>query len=100
MNLPNALTIGRIAATPFIAWLPFESSAKLRGVAFVLFAIAAVTDYVDGYLARSRAQETNLGRLLDPLADKLLLVATLVPMFMLMGSGSAWSLFSPHTVPL
>ena len=44
---------------------------------------AAITDYVDGYLARSRKEETDLGRLLDPAADKLLLVGTVIPMFVL-----------------
>ncbi len=84
MNLPNAVTAGRIAVTPLIAWLPLMPSSTLRLIAFVLFVVAAVTDYVDGQLARSRKQETDLGRLLDPLADKLLLVGTFVPMFMLM----------------
>jgi CDP-diacylglycerol--glycerol-3-phosphate 3-phosphatidyltransferase len=83
MNLPNALSVGRIAITPLIAVLPFSNSWTLRLVAFVLFAIAAITDYVDGKLARSRKQETDLGRLLDPLADKALLVGTLVPMYLL-----------------
>ena len=81
MNLPNALTVGRIAATPLIAVLPFADSWTLRLVAFVLFTMAAVTDYIDGMLARSRKQETDLGRLLDPLADKLLLVGTFMPMY-------------------
>ena len=84
MNLPNAFTAGRIAITPLIAWLPLAPSSALRFTAFVLFIVAAVSDYVDGHLARSRKQETNLGRLLDPLADKLLLVGTCVPMFLLM----------------
>ncbi len=83
MNLPNALTVGRIAATPLIAVLPFANSWGLRLVAFGLFTIAAITDYIDGHLARTRKQETDLGRLLDPLADKLLLVGTLVPMYFL-----------------
>lgn len=83
MNLPNALTVARIAVTPLIAVLPFEESWSLRLVAFVLFTAAAITDYVDGRLARSRKQETNLGKLLDPLADKLLLVGTFVPMYLL-----------------
>jgi CDP-diacylglycerol--glycerol-3-phosphate 3-phosphatidyltransferase len=83
MNLPNAITVGRIAATPLIAALPLANSWGLRLTAFILFTIAAVTDYVDGYLARSRKEETDLGRLLDPLADKLLLVATLIPMYVL-----------------
>jgi CDP-diacylglycerol---glycerol-3-phosphate 3-phosphatidyltransferase len=84
VNLPNAFTAGRIAITPLIAWLPLAPSSALRLTAFVLFIVAAVTDYVDGHLARSRKQETDLGRLLDPLADKLLLVGTFVPMYMLM----------------
>ena len=84
MNLPNAVTAGRIAVTPLIAWLPLAPSSALRLSAFVLFIIAAVTDYVDGQLARSRKQETDLGRLLDPLADKLLLLGTFIPMYVLM----------------
>ena len=84
MNLPNAVTAARIAVTPLIAWLPLAPSSALRFTAFALFVVAAVTDYVDGQLARSRKQETDLGRLLDPLADKLLLVATILPMYLLM----------------
>ena len=83
MNLPTALTVSRIAVTPLIAVLPFADSWTLRLVAFVLFVLAAVTDYIDGHLARSRKQETDLGRLLDPLADKLLLLGTFVPMYLL-----------------
>ena len=96
MNLPNAVTAGRIAVTPLIAWLPLAPSSALRVTAFVLFVVAAVTDYVDGQLARSRKEETDLGRLLDPLADKLLLIATLIPMYVLMrpkiGMGESWPL--------
>jgi CDP-diacylglycerol--glycerol-3-phosphate 3-phosphatidyltransferase len=83
MNLPNALTVGRIVITPLIAVLPFANSWTLRLAAFALFVVAAVSDYVDGKLARSRKQETDFGRLLDPLADKLLLVGTFVPMYLL-----------------
>lgn len=83
MNLPNAITVGRIALTPLIAWLPFTTTWSARLIAFVLFIIAAVTDYWDGHLARERNLVTDLGRLLDPLADKLLLLATLVPMYVL-----------------
>ncbi len=83
MNLPNAITLGRIALTPLIAWLPFTTSWTARLFAFLLFLIAAVTDYWDGHLARQRNLVTDLGRLLDPLADKLLLLATLVPMYLL-----------------
>jgi phosphatidylglycerophosphate synthase len=84
VNLPNAVTAARIAVTPLIAWLPLAPSSTLRLTAFILFVLAAVTDYIDGRLARSRKEETDLGRLLDPLADKLLLVGTIFPMFLLM----------------
>jgi CDP-diacylglycerol--glycerol-3-phosphate 3-phosphatidyltransferase len=88
VNLPNAITAGRILAAPFIAALPFIGSPGARGIAFVLYVIAALTDYYDGMLARTRGLITDLGRLLDPLADKLLLFATLIPMFVLMAPPS------------
>jgi len=88
MNLPNGLTVARIAVTPLIAALPFVPSSTARFWAFALFTAAALTDWVDGYLARRRKQETDLGRVLDPLADKLLLLGTFVPMY-----------FLAHTLP-
>jgi CDP-diacylglycerol---glycerol-3-phosphate 3-phosphatidyltransferase len=84
MNLPNTITAGRILAAPFIAALPFIASPGARLIAFGLYVVAAVTDYYDGKLARTRNLITDLGRLLDPIADKLLLFATLIPMFVLM----------------
>ncbi len=92
MNLPNALTVGRIAAAPLVGLLPFVASWELRLLSFVLFIVVAVTDYYDGKLARSRDLVTNLGKLLDPLADKLLLLATFVPMYALQRPGGypAW----------
>jgi phosphatidylglycerophosphate synthase len=83
VNLPNALTVGRIAITPLIAWLPFTGSAAARLAAFVLFLAAAWSDYYDGVLARTHGLITDLGKMLDPLADKLLLLGTFVPMFYL-----------------
>lgn len=83
MNLPNGLTVGRISATPLIAALPFAPTAAARFGAFALFLAAATTDWLDGYLARTRKQQTDLGRMLDPLADKLLLLGTFVPMYFL-----------------
>lgn len=85
LNLPNLITAARIAASPLIAALPFVHSVGWRGFAFVLYIVTAVSDAVDGKLARSRGEVTDLGRLLDPLADKLLLFATFVPMFLLQG---------------
>lgn len=83
LNLPNVMTVGRIAATPVIATLVISAGWQPRFSAWLLFVIAALTDYFDGKLARDRNLVTNLGKLLDPLADKLLLLATLVPMYWL-----------------
>ena len=88
MNLPNAITIGRILISPLIAVLPFVNSPLARAAAFSLFITAAVSDYIDGMLARTRNLETDLGRLLDPLADKLLLFATMIPIYVLMAPES------------
>ncbi len=83
MNLPTAITVGRIATTPLIAALPFAESSSARMWAFLLFVAAGVSDWFDGYFARKYKQETDLGRMLDPLADKLLLVGTFIPMYFL-----------------
>jgi phosphatidylglycerophosphate synthase len=87
LNLPNAITIARIAVAPALAVLALVPVWPLRLLAFVLFVVAAATDYVDGKLARDRGLVTDLGRLLDPLADQVLLVASLAPMYVLQGSG-------------
>ncbi len=98
-DLPNLLTLSRIAAIPvlvaFVAW-----HTPLGDVlACAVFAIAAITDYFDGKLARDRAQTSDLGRMLDPIADKLLVGATLM---MLAGDGrfTAWGLYPAIVIML
>ena len=80
-TLPNIITIVRICFTPVIALLPFIEGYWPKLICFVVFIGAAVSDIYDGKLARSRRQVTDLGILLDPIADKLLLFATLVPIY-------------------
>lgn len=80
-TLPNILTLCRIALTPVIALLPFITGYVPKVVAFFVFLAAAISDIYDGRLARERDEVTDLGKLLDPLADKLLLIATLVPIY-------------------
>ena len=82
-NLPNVLTLARIGLAPVIALLPFIEGYWPKVIAFVIFVAAALSDVLDGYLARSRKQITDLGQMLDPAADKLLLFATLVPIYWL-----------------
>lgn len=78
MNLPNILTLGRILVIPFfvlVFYLPFSHSHLL---AALIFALACVTDWLDGYLARSLKQATPLGAFLDPVADKIIVCIALV----------------------
>lgn len=82
-TIPNILTVTRIALAPVVALLPFITGSVPKIIAFFVFLVAAFGDVVDGYLARSRNQVTDLGKLLDPLADKLLLFGALVPIFWL-----------------
>lgn len=81
LNLPNLITIARIAVCPVIFWLTISPSAEARFAAFALFVAAALSDVWDGYLARRYDLITDVGKLLDPIADKLLLVVTLVPFY-------------------
>ncbi len=77
-SLPNLLTYGRIAAVPLVVGcLYWPSVEAMRWTAFGLYAAAAVTDFLDGYLARAWSQQSSLGRMLDPIADKLLVAAVL-----------------------
>ncbi len=80
-TLPNILTVARIALAPVVALLPFIRGYGPKLIAFVVFLAAAISDIYDGRLARERGEITDLGKLLDPLADKLLLVATLIPIY-------------------
>ena len=99
MNLANAVTVGRIVVAPLVALLPFAPSWELRLAGFVLFIVAAVSDYYDGMIARTRNLVTNLGKLLDPLADKLLLICTFVPMYVLQRPDRPWAMVAAQTDP-
>lgn len=80
-TLPNILTLSRICLTPVIALLPFIDGYWPKVIAFGIFLVAALSDTLDGWLARRYHQVSELGMLLDPIADKLLLFATLVPIY-------------------
>lgn len=82
-NLPNAITAARVVLAPVVAYLLFQPSARIRVLAFLVFLVAAVSDVWDGHLARTRGEITDFGKLVDPMADKLLVAATLIPFFIL-----------------
>ena len=77
-NLPNILTYGRILAVPALVACFYLEGPTWRFVALGLFIVASVTDFLDGYLARAWSQQSKLGQMLDPIADKLLVGATLI----------------------
>ena len=75
---PNFMTVSRIIAVPIIVVLLMSEARITTFIAAVLFSLASITDYFDGYLARTRGLETKLGKIIDPLADKLLVSSSLV----------------------
>ena len=80
MNLPNQLTMARcVLAVFFVVFMSFDHTASYL-TAYVLFAAAAITDYYDGKIARERNLISNFGKLMDPVADKVLMVAAFVMM--------------------
>ncbi|PLX82600.1 MAG: CDP-diacylglycerol--glycerol-3-phosphate 3-phosphatidyltransferase [Desulfuromonas sp.] len=92
LNLPNLLTLGRIAAVPLlVVLLLFESRSNCIWAAAV-FGVAAITDWLDGWLARRWQVVTVLGKFLDPLADKLLVMAAMI-MLIPLDRVPAWAVF-------
>jgi CDP-diacylglycerol--glycerol-3-phosphate 3-phosphatidyltransferase len=88
-NLPNMLTLGRILLIPIFVWFTYEADPLYSFWAAALFTLAAVTDVVDGYLARRWNLVTVVGKFMDPLADKLIVMAAMVMMVRL-GRLAAW----------
>lgn len=79
LALPNILTYGRLVAVPVVAGLlQWPDEHWMRWTALGVFTAAGITDFLDGYLARAWAQQSSLGQMLDPIADKLLVAATLL----------------------
>ena len=76
--LPNILTYLRIVAVPVVVGLLIYGGEMNRWIALGIFIIAAITDFFDGYLARIWQQQSSLGRMLDPIADKLLIASVLL----------------------
>ncbi len=88
VTLPNIITVARIAACPVIFFLAIAPGIGARLWAFALFVAAGLSDIWDGWLARRYDLITDTGKLLDPIADKLLLVATLVPFYLISHRGA------------
>jgi cardiolipin synthase (CMP-forming) len=93
LALPNLLTYGRIAAVPALVGCFYLEGHYANWTALAVFLAASITDFLDGYLARAWKQQSALGRMLDPIADKLLVAASLL---MLVDAGiiGDWSLLA------
>lgn len=93
LSIPNLLTYGRIIAVPAVVACFFIGGMLGHWLAFVLFVSASITDFFDGYLARAWSQQSALGRMLDPIADKLLVSGCLISLcaFDVITSWSLWA---------
>ncbi|MCG6167460.1 CDP-diacylglycerol--glycerol-3-phosphate 3-phosphatidyltransferase [Leptospira sanjuanensis] len=89
-NIPNILTMLRVAAVPFFVWLLFQKEVEYHIAALLLFIAASLTDLIDGYLARKWNQETEFGKFLDPLADKIIVTGCFVTFIFLQEQIEFW----------
>ncbi len=89
LNIPNVLTVVRILLVPVLVVALLEKTSGGDLLAAIVFAVASLTDAIDGYLARTRDSVTTFGKLMDPIADKLLIIASLVALVSL-GRLEAW----------
>ena len=93
LALPNLLTYARMLAVPAVVACLYVEGHVGNWLALAVFVLASITDFFDGYLARAWQQQSALGRMLDPIADKLLVAASLM-MLVAEGTISAWSLLA------
>jgi len=89
LNIPNAITLVRIAMIPVFLWFMFHESRVDSFIAAIVYAVTGTTDFLDGWIARKKGLVTLIGKFLDPLADKLVVMAALV-MLVHLGRVAAW----------
>ncbi|MDE5080397.1 MAG: CDP-diacylglycerol--glycerol-3-phosphate 3-phosphatidyltransferase [Trichodesmium sp. St18_bin1] len=92
MNIPNWITFSRLLGVPIILYTLNTPTNQNLWICLIIFLIASATDFLDGYLARKLNQVTDLGKFLDPLVDKLLILAPLLALIEL-GKVPAWGVF-------
>jgi cardiolipin synthase (CMP-forming) len=91
-NIPNILTVLRILLVPFFIYYLFQPGLYAKLIAFSIFIVASLTDLIDGYLARKWKQETEFGKFLDPLADKVLVLGSFITFLLLNEQIEVWML--------
>ncbi|MBW4642085.1 MAG: CDP-diacylglycerol--glycerol-3-phosphate 3-phosphatidyltransferase [Goleter apudmare HA4340-LM2] len=92
MTIPNWITFSRLLGVPFLLYGLYNPTPQARWICLTIFLVAALTDWLDGYLARKLNQITDLGKFLDPLVDKFLVLAPLMVLIEL-GKVPAWGVF-------
>ena len=90
LNLPNYITMARVLLIPLFSWLIYEGDPSDSMIAAVVFGLAAVMDALDGFLARKLDKVTTIGKFLDPLADKLMVMSALV-LLVRLGRAPSWA---------
>ena len=91
MNIPNTITVARIVLCPVVAWLALSPGIAARYAAFFVFLVAAFSDLWDGHLARKHGWISDTGKLLDPIADKLLMASAFIPFYFITRRGDGLS---------
>jgi CDP-diacylglycerol--glycerol-3-phosphate 3-phosphatidyltransferase len=98
LTLPNLLTLSRILAVPILVFLLWRPSWWDYGITFVLYCLVGITDYFDGYLARAQGTVSRLGQFLDPIADKIMVVAVIAMLMTTRQPGGYPNLFAPPVI--
>jgi CDP-diacylglycerol---glycerol-3-phosphate 3-phosphatidyltransferase len=99
LTLPNLLTLSRILAVPILVALLWRPGPVDYAITFVLYCLVGITDYFDGYLARAQGAVSRLGQFLDPIADKIMVVAVLAMLISTRQSEAAPVIHAVHIVP-
>jgi CDP-diacylglycerol--glycerol-3-phosphate 3-phosphatidyltransferase len=99
LSLPNLLTLSRILAVPLLVYLLWKPSPIDYLITFVLYCLVGITDYFDGYLARAQGTVSRLGQFLDPIADKIMVVAVIVMLISTRQASGEPVIHDYHIVP-
>jgi CDP-diacylglycerol--glycerol-3-phosphate 3-phosphatidyltransferase len=99
LTLPNLLTLSRILAVPILVFLLWKPTWWDYGITFVLYCLVGLTDYFDGYLARAQGTVSRLGQFLDPIADKIMVVAVIAMLVTSRQPGAVAIIWGFHIIP-
>ena len=99
LSLPNLLTLSRIFAVPILVFLLWRPTPLDYAITFVLYCIVGITDYFDGYLARTQGLTSRLGQFLDPIADKIMVAAVIVMLVSTRNHSGEPVIHSFHIIP-